>query len=175
MFWIGSVGISVLLVVLGLLVPRLTAVRHVAAAALVTWGVCVLLGVLLGSAAGRPPTDALAGIDTGYPVTELAVAIAVAATALPYLSRPVHRAVSLLVALAVLAAVCGGEALPVNAISSVALGWGIAAGPAPGPGLAAGPAAGGRGDALDRGPERRGHGHHPGPPPGLGGRAVHRP
>jgi len=127
-FWIGSVGISVLLVVLGLLVPRLTAVRHVAAAALVTWGVCVLLGVLLGSAAGRPPTDALAGINTGYPVTELAVAIAVAATALPYLSRPVHRAVSLLVALAVLAAVCGGEALPVNAISSVALGWGIAAG-----------------------------------------------
>ena len=33
-----------------------------------------------------------------------------------------------LVAVAVLAAVCGGEALPVNAISSVALGWGVAAG-----------------------------------------------
>jgi uncharacterized protein (TIRG00374 family) len=126
-FWLGSVGISVLLVVVGLLVPRLTAVRLVAAAALLTWGVCALLGVLLGSAAGRPPADALAGIDTGYPVTELAVAIAVAATALPFLSRPVHRAVSLLVALAVLAAVCGGEALPVNALSSVALGWGIAA------------------------------------------------
>jgi uncharacterized protein (TIRG00374 family) len=127
-FWLGSVGISVLLVAVGLLVPRLTAVRHVAAAALLTWGVCALLGVLLGSAAGRPPSDALAGIDTGYPVAELAVAIAVAATALPYLSRPVHRAVSVLVALAVLAAICGGEALPVNAISSVALGWGVAAG-----------------------------------------------
>jgi uncharacterized protein (TIRG00374 family) len=127
-FWLGSVGISVLLVVIGLLVPRLTAVRHVAVAAVATWGVCALLGVLLGSAAGRPPTDALAGIDTGYPVTELAVAIAVAATALPYLSRPVHRAVSFLVALAVLAAISGGEALPVNAISSVALGWGVAAG-----------------------------------------------
>jgi uncharacterized protein (TIRG00374 family) len=126
-YWLGSVGIIVLLVVVGLLVPRLTAVRHMAVAAVVTVGVCVLLGALLGPAAGRPPTDALAGLNTGYPVTQLAVAIAVAATALPYLSRPVHRAVSFVVALAVLAAVCGGEALPVNAISSVALGWGIAA------------------------------------------------
>jgi hypothetical protein len=56
------------------------------------------------------------------------VAIAVAATALPYLSRPVHRLVWFGVAVAVLAAVCGGEALPVNAVSSVALGWGVAAG-----------------------------------------------
>jgi len=127
-FWLGSVGVSLLLVGAGLLVPRLTAVRHVALAALLTWAVCALLGVLLGPAAGRPPTDALAGLHADYPVTQLAVAIAVAATALPYLSRPVHRAVSFLVALAVLAAVCGGEALPVNAISSVALGWGIAAG-----------------------------------------------
>jgi hypothetical protein len=116
-FWLGSVGIIVLLVVVGLLVPRLTAVRHMAVAAVVTVGVCALLG----PAAGRPPTDALAGMSTGYPVTQLAVAIAVAATALPYLSRPVHRAVSFVVALAVLAAVCGGEALPVNAVSSVAL------------------------------------------------------
>src|SRR6516164_7360337 len=127
-FWLGSVGVSLLLVGAGLLVPRLTAVRHVALAALLTWAVCALLGVLLGPAAGRPPTDALAGLHADYPVTQLAVAIAVAATALPYLSRPVHRAVSFLIALAVLAAVSGGEALPVNAISSVALGWGIAAG-----------------------------------------------
>ena len=76
------------------------------------------------SAAGRPPADALAGLNTGYPVTQLAVAVAVAATALPYLSRPVHRAVSSLLTLAVLAGICGGQALPVNAISSVALGWG---------------------------------------------------
>jgi uncharacterized protein (TIRG00374 family) len=35
--------------------------------------------------------------------------------------------VSLLLTLAVLAGVCGGQALPVNAISSIALGWGVAA------------------------------------------------
>jgi uncharacterized protein (TIRG00374 family) len=126
-FWLGSAGVIVLLVIVGLLVPRLTAVRWTAVAALLTWGVCVLLSALLGSTAGRPPIDALAGLNTGYPVTQLAVTIAVVATAAPYLSRPVHRAVVFLVDLAVLAGICGGEALPVNAISSVALGWGIAA------------------------------------------------
>jgi glycosyltransferase 2 family protein len=126
-FWLGSAGVIALLIIVGLLLPRLTAVRWTAVAGALTWVVCVLLGVLLGSAAGRPPTDALAGLNTGYPVTQLTVAVAVAATALPYLSRPVHRVVSLLLTLAVLAGVCGGEALPVNAISSVALGWGVAA------------------------------------------------
>jgi len=126
-FWLGSAGVIALLVIVGLLVPRLTAVRWAAVAGGLTWGVCALLGVVLGSAAGRPPVDALAGVDAGYPVTQLAVAVAVAAIAFPYLSRPLHRLVSLLLTLAVLAGVCGGQALPVNAISSIALGWGVAA------------------------------------------------
>ncbi|HEX3190090.1 MAG TPA: flippase-like domain-containing protein [Streptosporangiaceae bacterium] len=126
-FWLGSAGVIVLLAIVGLLVPRLTAVRWAAVAGGLTWGVCALLGVVLGSAAGRPPVDALAGVDAGYPVTQLAVAVAVAAIAFPYLSRPLHRLVSLLLTLAVLAGVCGGQALPVNAISSIALGWGVAA------------------------------------------------
>jgi uncharacterized protein (TIRG00374 family) len=126
-FWLGSAGVIVLLAIVGLLVPRLTAVRWAAVAGGLTWGVCALLGVVLGSAAGRPPVDALAGVDASYPVTQLAVAVAVAAIALPYLSRPVHRLVSLLLTLAVLAGICGGQALPVNAISSIALGWGVAA------------------------------------------------
>jgi len=127
-FWLGSAGVSVLLVIVALLVPRLAAVRHVALAAVLTWGVCIVLGAILGPTAGRPPTSELAGLNAGYPVTQLAVTIAVAATALPYLSRPMHRLVSFLVAVAVLAAVSGGHALPVNAISSIAIGWGVAAG-----------------------------------------------
>ena len=126
-FWLGSAGVIVLLVIVGLLVPRLAAVRWTALAALLTWGVCELLQVFLGSDAGRPPTAALAGVSTSYPVTQLAVTIAVVATALPYLSRPVHRLVSFLVAVAALAAVSGGYALPVNALSSLMLGWGVAA------------------------------------------------
>jgi glycosyltransferase 2 family protein len=127
-FWLGSVGVIVLLVVLGLLVPRLAAIRWTALAAVVTWGICLLLGELLGSSAGRPETSSLAGLDTSYPVTQLAVTIAVAAIALPYLSRPLHRLAQVLVALASVAAVIDGSALPVNAVSSLALGWGVAAG-----------------------------------------------
>ena len=127
-FWLGSVGVIVLLVILGLLVPRLAAVRWTAVAAVVTWGVCLLIGQILGPSAGRPVTDSLAGLDSSYPVTQLAVTIAVAAIALPYLSRPLHRLVSLLVVMASIAAVVGGSALPVNAVSSLVLGWGVAAG-----------------------------------------------
>jgi hypothetical protein len=99
-FWLGSAGVSVLLVLVGLLVPRLTAVRWTAVAAALTWGVCILLGAVLGPTAGRPPVSELAGLNAGYPVTQLAVAIAVASTALPYLSCPVHRMVWFLVAVA---------------------------------------------------------------------------
>jgi hypothetical protein len=60
-FWLGSAGVSVLLIVVGLLVPRLTAVRWAAVAAVATWVVCIVLGVLLGSAAGRPPVSGLPG------------------------------------------------------------------------------------------------------------------
>jgi glycosyltransferase 2 family protein len=126
-FWLGSAGVIVLLIIVGLLIPRLAAVRWTALAGLLAWGVCALLHVFLGPTAGRPPTAALAGVSTSYPVTQLAVTIAVVATALPYLSRPVHRLVSFLVAVAALAAVSGGYALPVNAVSSLVLGWGVAA------------------------------------------------
>ena len=127
-FWLGSAGVSVLLVIVGLMVPRLTAVRWIAAAAVLTWGVCIVFGAVLGPAAGRPPASELSGLNAGYPVTQIAVAIAVAATALPYLSRPVHRLAWFLIAVAVLTAVSGGHALPVNAVSSMAIGWGVAAG-----------------------------------------------
>src|SRR5215469_903948 len=53
-FWLGSAGVVVLLALIGPLVPRLTVVRHTAVAAVLTWVVCILLGALLGPAAGRP-------------------------------------------------------------------------------------------------------------------------
>jgi hypothetical protein len=86
-----------------------------------------LLGVALGSDAGRPAIAALTGVDTSYPVTQLAVTVGVAATALPYLSRAFHRTVSFLVLVAAFAAAVDGSALPVNAVSSLAIGWGVAA------------------------------------------------
>lgn len=126
-FWLGSAGVIVCLAALALLVPRLGAVRRIAAAGALTWAICALLSTALGPAAGRPATGALTGVDTSYPVIQLAVTIAVAATALPYLSRTFHRTVSFLVAVAVIAAVADGSALPVNAVSSLLIGWGVAA------------------------------------------------
>ncbi|HXP57170.1 MAG TPA: hypothetical protein VN847_19545, partial [Streptosporangiaceae bacterium] len=126
-FWLGSAGVVVLMALAGLLVPRLAAIRSVAIAAVATGLICVLLGLALGPAAGRPSSGSLAGLDPRYPVTQFAVTIAVAATALPYLSRPLHRLVSLLVTLAAVAVVVDGSALPVNTLSSLAIGWGVAA------------------------------------------------
>ncbi len=56
-FWLGSAGVIVLLVILGLLVPRLAAVRWAAVAAVAAWGLCALLSAVLGPAAGRPPAN----------------------------------------------------------------------------------------------------------------------
>jgi hypothetical protein len=123
----GSFGVIALLAVLGLLVPRLLAVRQMAVAGLATLGVCLALDALLGPAGGRPPIPALHGIDASYPVTQLAVALAVALTGLPFLSRPMHRIVGTAIALAALAALVGGYGLPLNVASAIALGWGMAA------------------------------------------------
>ena len=160
-FWLGSAGVIVLLVILGLLVPRLAAVRWIAVAALLTWGVCALLGELLGPAAGRPLTGALAGLDTSYPVTQFAVTIAVAATALPYLSRPLHRLVS---------SWSRWRRSPrsrrVGASGQHRLQpgdrLGCCRGPAPGRGFTARPAVGGGDHRVDHRPGRPGRRHHPG-------------
>src|SRR5438046_2492685 len=80
-FWLGSAGVAVLLVVVALLVPRLTAVRWIAVAAALTWGVCIVLGAVLGPTAGRPRVSALAGLHAGYPVSQVGVRSTVAPTA----------------------------------------------------------------------------------------------
>jgi len=51
-FWLGSAGVAVLLVIVGLLVPRLAAVRWTAVAAVATWSVCLLLAAV---SSGRWP------------------------------------------------------------------------------------------------------------------------
>ena len=75
---IGSVGVTLVLVLLGLLVPRLTAVRHMALGGVVAALVCILLDIALGSTVGRPPTETLSGFSPTFPVLQLAVATAVA-------------------------------------------------------------------------------------------------
>jgi uncharacterized protein (TIRG00374 family) len=98
-----------------------------AIAGLATLGVCLLLSAVLGPTGGRPPVPQLPGVVTAFPVTQLAVAMAVALTGLPFLSRPMHRIVSIALALAALSALIGGYGLPFNIAASILIGWGMAA------------------------------------------------
>ena len=59
LWFVGSLGVIVLLVLLGLLVPRLAAVRQMALAGVTTLAVCLLLDALLGPD-GRPSARARA-------------------------------------------------------------------------------------------------------------------
>jgi uncharacterized protein (TIRG00374 family) len=124
---LGSFGVIAALALVGLVVPRLAAVRQMAIAAGATLGMCLLLSALLGPAGGRPPIPQLPDVSSSFPVTQLAVAMAVALTGLPFLSRPMHRIVGTGLALAALSALIGGYGLPLNIGASIAIGWGMAA------------------------------------------------
>ena len=126
-WFVGSLGVTAALILLGLLVPRLKAVRQMAAAGLAAVLVCLLLDALLGPAGGRPPIPEFAGFDPRFPIIQLAIATAVALAGLPYLSRPMHRIVGGAVALAGICAVVGSYGLPLGVIAAVIVGWGTAA------------------------------------------------
>jgi uncharacterized protein (TIRG00374 family) len=126
-WFVGSIGLTVTLILIGLLVPKLTAVRQMGAAGLATLLVCLLLDALLGPAAGRPPISDLSGFDPRFPVLQLSIATAVALAGLPYLSRPMRRIVIGAIALAGLCGVIGSYGLPLGVIAAVIVGWGTAA------------------------------------------------
>ncbi len=127
LWYLGSAGVIVGLVLVGLLVPKLVAIRRMALAGCFTLIVCLLLDALIGPNGGRPPADQLVGFDPRYPVIQLAVATAVALTGLPYLSRPVQRLVVVAVTVAAVCAVVGGYGFPLSVVAAIVLGWGTAA------------------------------------------------
>ena len=127
LWFLGSIGVIVTLVLVGLLVPRLTAVRQMGVAALAALAVCLLLDALLGSSGGRPPISDFAGFNPRFPVAQLAIATAVALAGLPYLSRPMRRLVIGAVSIAAICAVVGAYGLPLGVIAAVIVGWGTAA------------------------------------------------
>jgi glycosyltransferase 2 family protein len=127
LWFLGSVGVTVSLVLVGLLVPRLKAVRQMALAGATAILICLLLDLLVGPDGGRQPVSSLAGFDPRFPVLQLAVATAVALAGLPYLSRPMHRLVFLGVSVAALCAVVGGYGLPLGVLAAIVVGWGTAA------------------------------------------------
>jgi uncharacterized membrane protein YbhN (UPF0104 family) len=127
LWFVGSLGVIAGLVVVGLLVPKLAAIRQMALAGVTALLACLLIDAALGDAVGRPSIPPLAGFDPRFPVLQLAVATAVALAGLPYLSRPMHRLVGAAVSVAALCAVVGGYGLPLSVVAALALGWGTAA------------------------------------------------
>jgi uncharacterized protein (TIRG00374 family) len=127
LWFLGSIGVIVTLVLVGLLVPRLTAVRQMGVAGLAALAICLLLDALLGTSGGRPPIPDFAGFNPRFPVLQLAVATAVALAGLPYLSRPMRRLVVGAISIAALCAVIGAYGLPLGVLAAVIVGWGTAA------------------------------------------------
>jgi hypothetical protein len=127
LWFVGSVGATAVVVLVALVARRFRVALRVAIAVAVAWAACGLLGWLLGGDGGRPVTPTYDGIDLGFPLARIAVAVAVAGTIAPYLSRPFRRLVLTLVGLAAAAAVLQGSGLPLDVLASMAVGWAVAA------------------------------------------------
>ena len=67
------------------------------------------------------------GYDLTFPVLQIALFMAVATAALPYLARGLQRLIEIFIALVALASAVGGHGLPLNVLGSLAIGWGVAA------------------------------------------------
>lgn len=121
-WWIGSVGLIVAVVVLALVAKRRSVVRDCLLSGVGAWLVCVVLGQLLGTSGGRPPQGIPAGFDATFPVARVAATVAVASAALPYLSRWLQMGIRITVVLLALATVVSASGLPVAVLAALAVG-----------------------------------------------------
>jgi uncharacterized membrane protein YbhN (UPF0104 family) len=123
----GSFGVTAALIVLALLARRWVVARDIGLSVAGTAAVAGLLILLLGADGGRGSGTVIHGFYVRFPVFQIAIFMAVATAALPYLARPVQRLVEAFIALVALASVVGGHGLPVNVLGSLAIGWGVTA------------------------------------------------
>jgi uncharacterized membrane protein YbhN (UPF0104 family) len=123
----GSFGVTAALIVLALLARRWVVARDIGLSVAGTLAVAGLLVLLLGADGGRGGGTVIQGYYVRFPVLQIAIFMAVATAALPYLARPVQRLVEGFIGLSALASVVGGHGLPVNVLGSLAIGWGVTA------------------------------------------------
>jgi glycosyltransferase 2 family protein len=123
----GSVGVAVFLVLLAVVARRWEVARDIGLSAAGTAAACGILIVVLGSRGGRPAGIVIDDYHLSFPVLQIALFMAVATAALPYLARGVQRLIEIFIALVALAAVVGGHGLPLNVLGSLAIGWGVTA------------------------------------------------
>ena len=125
---LSSFGLIVAIVIVALLARRKAMARDVVLAGLAAWGLAYLLDRSLGANPGKLSSPALAHVDLRYPEVRVAIAVAVATAAAPYLARGLERFVQIVIALAALATIVHGSGLLTAVLASIALGWGVTAG-----------------------------------------------
>jgi glycosyltransferase 2 family protein len=123
----GSFSVVIVLVMLALVARRWEIVRDIALSAAGTAAVSGILILLLGSHGGRPSGIVIQGYYLTFPVLQIALFMAVATAALPYLARGLQRIIEIFIALVALASAVGGHGLPLNVLGSLAIGWGVTA------------------------------------------------
>ena len=123
----GSYGVAIVLVLLALVARRWEIARDIALSVAVTLAASGILVLVLGSRGGRPSGVVIHGYYLSFPVLQIALFMAVATAALPYLARGVQRLIEIFIALVALASAVGGHGLPVNVLGSLAIGWGATA------------------------------------------------
>ncbi len=123
----GSLGVTIALVALALIARRWVIARDIALSAAGAAAVSGILIAVLGGHGGRPGGVVIGDYDLSFPVLRIALFMAVATAALPYLARGVQRVIEIFIALVGLASAVGGHGLPLNVIGSMAIGWGAAA------------------------------------------------
>jgi uncharacterized membrane protein YbhN (UPF0104 family) len=122
----GSLGVVIVLVALALIARRWLIARDIALSAAGAAAVSGILVAVLGSRGGRPAGVVIGGYDLSFPVLRIALFMAVATAALPYLARGMQRLVEIFIALTALATAVGGHGLPLNVGGSLVIGWGAA-------------------------------------------------
>ncbi len=124
---VGSFGVVIVLLALALLARRWEVARDIALSAVGTAAVSGILVLLIGSNGGRPSGIVIHGYYLRFPVLQIALFMAVATAALPYLARGLQRLIEVFIALVALASAVGGNGLPLNVLGSLAVGWGVTA------------------------------------------------
>ncbi len=121
----GSFGVVIVVVALALLGRRWVIARDIGLSAAGTAVVSGILILWLGSRGGRPDGIVIRGYYLTFPILQIALFVAVATAALPYLARGLQRLIELFIALVALASAVEGHGLPLNVLGSLAIGWGV--------------------------------------------------
>src|ERR1700734_3825907 len=124
---VGSFGVTIALVLWALVARRWVVARDIALSAAAAAAVSGILILLLGSHGGRPSGIVIHGYAVSFPVIQIALFMAVATAALPYLARGLQRLIEIFITLVAMASAVGGHGLPLNVLGSLAIGWGTTA------------------------------------------------